>query len=264
MTITGTPKFGEILTADTSAIDAGDYGGVAGSSLTFTYQWVRSKGGTDTDIPSATSLAYRVTHDDFRHQVKVKVSFTVGSTDHTVTSDAVGPVLGTLTQPSTPYTAPSDALWSATIDVGSSRGLVGYNNVSGSMFGSLSEDFVFFDRRINGIIGSDRGFYLNFKQEALEYPGWERWTLHVNDDVELLLSEMDTFEVAIGGLFLGLTDGEYQDLWEEGSRHTVYISTPGTRGDRRAVHFRHCRSGPDPHRRYQRHQRRGRPCQSHL
>ena len=227
--ITGTPKFGEILTADTSAINAEDYGGVAGSSLTFTYQWVRSKGGTDTDIPSATSLAYRVTHDDFRHQVKVKVSFTVGSTDHTETSDAVGPVLGTLTQPDTPYAAPSNALWSATIDVGSSRGFVGYNNVSGSMFGSLSEDFVFFDRRINGIIGADRGFYLNFQQEALEHPGWERWTLHVNDDIALPLSEMDAIESSVGGLFLGLTDGDYGDLWEEGSRHTVYITTPGTR-----------------------------------
>ena len=228
--ITGTPKFGEILTADTSAIVPEDYGGVAGSSPTFTYQWVRSKGGTDTDIPSATSLAYRVTHDDFRHQVKVKVSFTVSATPHTETSAAVGPVLGTLTQPTTPYTAPSDALWSATIDVGSSRGLVGYNNVSGSMFGLLSEDFVFFDRwRINGIIGADRGFYLNFQQEALEHPGWERWTLHVNDDVELLLSEMRTLDSTIGGLLLGLTDGDYGDLWEEGSRHTVYITTFGTR-----------------------------------
>ena len=228
--ITGTPKFGEILTADTSGIRPEDYSGVAGSSLTFTYQWVRSKGGTDTDIPSATSLAYRVAHDDFRHQVKVKVGFTVGSDEHMETSAAVGQVLGTLTQPSTPYTAPSDALWSATIGVESSGGgLVGYNNVSGSMFGSLSENFVFFDRRINGIIGADIGFYLNFQQEALEHPGWERWTLHVNDDVELPLSEMDTFDVAIGGLFLGHADGDYGDLWEEGSRHTVYISTPGTR-----------------------------------
>ena len=228
--ITGTPKFGQILTADTSGIRPEDYGGVAGSSLTFTYQWVRSKGGVDTDIPSATSTTYTVAHDDFRHQVKVKVGFTVGSTEHMETSAAVGLVLGTLIQPSTPYTAPSDALWSATIGVESSGGgLVGYNNVSGSMFGSLSEDFVFFDRRINGIIGADRGFYLNFKQEALEHPGWERWTLHVNDDVELLLSEMETFDVAIGGLFLGHTDGDYGDLWEEGSRHTVYISTPGTR-----------------------------------
>ena len=103
-----------------------NYGGEAGSSLTFTYQWVRSKGGADTDIPSATSTTYTVTHDDFRHQVKVKVGFTVGSTEHMETSAAVGPVLGTLTQPSTPYTAPSDALWSATIGVESSGGLVGY------------------------------------------------------------------------------------------------------------------------------------------
>ena len=40
---------------------------------------------------------------------------------------------------------------------------------------------------------------------------------------------MDTFDTAIGGLLLGLTDGDYRDLGEDGSRHTVYISTPGTR-----------------------------------
>ena len=227
--ITGTPKFGEILTANTSAIVPEDYGGVAGSSLTFTYQWVRSKGGTDTDIPSATSLAYQVTHDDFRHQVKVKVNFTVSSTDHMETSAAVGPVLGTLAEPATPYTAPSNALWSATIGVESSRGLVGYNNVSGSMFGSLSENFVFFNRRINGIIGADRGFYLNFKQEALEHPRWERWTLHVNDDIALPLSEMAAIESSVGGMVLGLRDGDYGEVWADGSRHTVYITTPGTR-----------------------------------
>ena len=227
--ITGTPKFGEILTADTSAIDAGDYGGVAGSNLTFTYQWVRSKGGTDTDIPSATSLAYRVTHDDFRHQVKVKVSFTVGATPHTETSAAVGPVLGTLSQPATPYTAPSDALWSATIGVGSSGGLVGYNNVSGSMFGSLSEESVLLNRKVQGIIGYNDGLIITFRELATEYPGWERWTLHVNDDIELPLSEMSSGTAPSAPFYLTLTDGDYGEMWADGSRHTVYITTPGTR-----------------------------------
>ena len=229
VTITGTPKFGEILTADTSAIDAGDYGGVAGSNLTFTYQWVRSKGGTDTDIPSATSLAYRVTHDDFRHQVKVKVSFTVSATPHTETSDAVGPVLGTLTQPSTPYTAPSNALWSATIDVGSSGNYIGYNNLDADMFGSLSEESVLLNRKVQGIIGYNRGLIITFRELATEYPGWERWTLHVNDDIELPLSEMRSGTAPSSPFYLVFADGDYREVWADGSRHTVYITTPGTR-----------------------------------
>ena len=227
--ITGTPKFGEILTADTSAIDAGDYGGVAGSSPTFTYQWVRSKGGTDTDIPSATSLAYRVTHDDFRHQVKVKVSFTVGSTDYTETSEAVGPVLGTLSQPDTPYTAPSNALWSATIGVGSSGNYIGYNNQAANMFGSLSQESVLLDRKIQGIIGHNNGLFITFREPATEYPGWERWTLHVNDDIELPLTEMTSGTAPTSPFYLVLQDGDYQEVWADGSRHTVYITTPGTR-----------------------------------
>ena len=227
--ITGTPKFGEILTADTSAIDAGDYGGVAGSNLTFTYQWVRSKGGTDTDIPSATSLAYRVTHDDFRHQVKVKVSFTVSATPHTENSAAVGPVLGTLSQPSTPYTAPSNALWSATIDVESSGNYIGYNNIDSNMFGSLSEKSVLLDREIRGIIGYNSGLFITFIEPATEYPGWERWTLHVNDDIELPLSEMRSGTSPGSPFYLALMDGDYREVWADGSRHTVYITTPGTR-----------------------------------
>ena len=228
VTITGTPKFGQILTADTSAIVPEDYGGEMGSSLTFTYQWVRSKGGVDTDIPSTTSTTYTVTHDDFRHQIKVKVGFTVGSTEHMETSAAVGPVLGTLTQPSTPYTAPSDALWSATIDVESSGGFIGFHNVANSEFGSVSEKHVFLNREIQGILGSRGGFLLNFKGIPTEYPGWERWTFHVNGDVEIPLSEMSQVPAALGW-FLGLQPGDYTEFWEEGSQHTVHITTPGTR-----------------------------------
>ena len=221
--ITGTPKFGEILTADTSAIVPEDYGGVAGSNLTFTYQWVRSKGGTNTDIPSATSLAYLVTHDDFRHQVKVKVNLTVGSTDHMETSAAVGPVLGTLTQPDTPYPAPPNALWSATIGVERVGKTIGFHDSRD--LGSLSNQRVALHRTMDRLIGTNAGFSLSMSDPP---PGWETWTLHVNDDVEFPLSEMRRIPT-LGGLFLRLRDGDYREVWEDGSQHTVYITTPGIR-----------------------------------
>ena len=43
---------------------------------TFTYQWVRVDGLTDTDIPGATSETYTLTASDLGKQIKVKVTFT--------------------------------------------------------------------------------------------------------------------------------------------------------------------------------------------
>ena len=67
-TITGTPRVGEELTADTSAIMDDD----GTTSATFTYQWVRG----DTDISGATSSTYTLTDDDAERRIRVDVTFT--------------------------------------------------------------------------------------------------------------------------------------------------------------------------------------------
>ena len=70
--ITGTPQLGEVLTADTSGISDAD--GMEGT--TFTYQWVRNDGSTDTNITGATGSTYTVAEDDVGNEIKVRVSFT--------------------------------------------------------------------------------------------------------------------------------------------------------------------------------------------
>lgn len=69
--ITGTVEVGEALSADTSGISDGN--GL--TAVQFTYQWVRSSAGTDTDISGATGQSYTLTADDRGSAVKVRVSF---------------------------------------------------------------------------------------------------------------------------------------------------------------------------------------------
>ena len=71
-TVTGTAKLGEALTADTSGI--ADEDGL--DNATFSYQWVRVDGRTETDIPSAVAPAYHPTTEDVGKTIKVNVSFT--------------------------------------------------------------------------------------------------------------------------------------------------------------------------------------------
>ena len=70
--ISGTAQVGETLTAEVSAIADAD--GL--ENATFTYQWVRVDGRTETDIPSAVAPAYHPTTDDVGKTIKVNVSFT--------------------------------------------------------------------------------------------------------------------------------------------------------------------------------------------
>ena len=70
--VTGTARVGATLTALTHGI--ADVDGRAGAS--FTYQWVRVDGATETDIAGATASTYELVAADAGKQVKVKVSFT--------------------------------------------------------------------------------------------------------------------------------------------------------------------------------------------
>ena len=88
-TIDGEARVGETLTADVSTIDDDD--GL--DTAAFTYQWVRSDGGTDTDITGANGSSYTLTEDDEGRTVKVKVSFTDDAGhQESLTSDPTGAV----------------------------------------------------------------------------------------------------------------------------------------------------------------------------
>ena len=70
--IDGIARVGETLTADTSGIHDDD--GL--NNATFSYQWTRSDGGSDTNIIGATGSTYTLVSADEGRTVKVTVSFT--------------------------------------------------------------------------------------------------------------------------------------------------------------------------------------------
>ena len=63
---------GETLTADTSGITDAD--GL--TNVTYSYQWVRIDGGTDSDITGATGSTYTLVSADRGKTIEVRVSFT--------------------------------------------------------------------------------------------------------------------------------------------------------------------------------------------
>ena len=96
-TISGTPQVGETLTADTSAI--ADRDGLA--NVSYSYQWIRSDNGADTDIAGETDSTYTLVLADLGKTIKVQVSFTDDAdNDETLTSEAT--VAATATVPSAP------------------------------------------------------------------------------------------------------------------------------------------------------------------
>ena len=70
-TITGAAEVGQTLIAATSGIEDAD-----GLPSSFSYQWVRVDGGTETDISGATSSTYTLAAADAGKKFKVRVSFT--------------------------------------------------------------------------------------------------------------------------------------------------------------------------------------------
>ena len=88
-TITGTAQVGQTLTADTTAIMDAD--GL--TSVSYTYQWIRVDGGTETNIASATASTYTLVAADLGTTIKVRVSFTDDASNaETLTSAATATV----------------------------------------------------------------------------------------------------------------------------------------------------------------------------
>ena len=71
-TVTGTAQVGETLSADTSAIADAD--GLA--NVSFSYQWIRNDGSSDTDITGATDSTHSLDDADEGKTIRVRVSFT--------------------------------------------------------------------------------------------------------------------------------------------------------------------------------------------
>ena len=70
--ISGTARVGETLTADTSGIT--DANGLV--NVAYSYQWIRSSGGTDRPIRGGVGQTYEIRESDANKTIKVRVSFT--------------------------------------------------------------------------------------------------------------------------------------------------------------------------------------------
>ena len=70
--ITGTPRVGETLTADTSGIE--DEDGL--DNVSYSYQWIRNDWASDTDIAGETDPSYTMVSGDEGKAMKVRVTFT--------------------------------------------------------------------------------------------------------------------------------------------------------------------------------------------
>ena len=97
-TITGTAQVGQTLTAGTTAIVDAD--GL--TSVSYTYQWIRVDGGTETNISGATASTYTLVAADQGTTVKVRVSFTDDASNaETRTSAATAAVSAAANTPAT-------------------------------------------------------------------------------------------------------------------------------------------------------------------
>ena len=135
-TISGGGQVGKTLTAATDDIE--DLDGLP-TTPTFTYQWVRVDGLTDTDIPGATSETYTLTASDLGKQIKVTVSFTDsrGHAEGPLTSGAYPPN-GTVVALPGPCPAVND--WCATMTVADAEGDGRLHGYEYDKFGSLDDD----------------------------------------------------------------------------------------------------------------------------
>ena len=99
-TMSGTAQVGETLTADTSGIV--DEDGLENAS--YSYQWFRNDGTTDSGIQDSTDSTYALVSEDSGKTIKVQVSFTDNAgNEEALTSDATA-VVAAATSPNNPAT----------------------------------------------------------------------------------------------------------------------------------------------------------------
>ena len=119
---------GETLAADTSGISDAD--GLSGA--TFSYQWMRNDGSTDTAIAGATGATYTLVDADGGKTVRVQVSFTDDrGNEETLSSAATATVQARPNNPATGAPAVSgtvqvgETLTAETSGIGDEDGLSG-------------------------------------------------------------------------------------------------------------------------------------------
>ena len=147
-TISGTAQTGQTLTADTSGIT--DEDGL--TSVSYSYQWIRSDGSTNTDIDSATASTYAVSDDDVGQTIRVRVNFTDDrDNEETLTSAATDTVAA---HPNSPATGVPTI--SGTVQAGQTltADTLGIDDADGLTNVSFSHQWLAGDGEIQGATGS--------------------------------------------------------------------------------------------------------------
>ena len=123
---------GETLTADTSGVSDSD--GLTG--VQYTYQWMRSSDGTDTDVTGATSSTYDLVLDDVGDTIKVRVAFTDdGGNSESLTSAATAEVTRPANQSPTGLPTISGTIAIDEILTASTSGISDGNGLTNAQFG---------------------------------------------------------------------------------------------------------------------------------
>ena len=134
--IRGTAHVGETLTADTSGI--ADTDGL--SNVSYSYQWIRNNGTSDTDITDATDSSYTLVADDEGKTVKVRVSLTDDAgNDEILTSTATEAVSFAVQHQTANSSATGAPAISGTAEVGEkltadTTGIADADGLSGATF----------------------------------------------------------------------------------------------------------------------------------
>ena len=134
--ISGTPQVGETLTVDTMGIADAD--GLSGA--TFSYQWIRNDGSSDTDIRDAADSSYTLVAADDGKTIKVRVSFTDdAANEETLTSTATEAVSFAVQQQITNSPATGAPAATGTVQVGETltadtTGIADADGLSGATF----------------------------------------------------------------------------------------------------------------------------------
>ncbi|WP_419858624.1 SwmB domain-containing protein [Candidatus Palauibacter irciniicola] len=193
--ITGFPQVGQTLTAGTSGI--ADTDGL--TSVSYSYQWIRTDSGTDTDIASATNSTYELTQADSAKTVKVKVTFQddIGH-DETLTSAASGTV-----QAAAPACDTGNA-WCGTLTV--AQGTGGTNMRSRGYCNGISA-------RCNTAYGNldDTDFDLGgttFVVKSVRWggPSSSQVRLHLTLDQDFPSTSLSTLKLKVNGHEFALSD----------------------------------------------------------
>ena len=154
-TSNGTAQVGKTLTASTSGI--ADTDGL--TSVTYSYQWIRNDGTTDTDIQDATGASYTLVDTDAGTTIKVKVSFTDDAgNEEALTSAPTATVVEAV-------------IWESELTVGRDTDIIpvvsGYS-IFGDLDGTLSPDRFTIDEttyRIKFLLHATNSLWLSVNEE---------------------------------------------------------------------------------------------------